>query len=57
MKSFVRRAKTCAVAYLMLGFQREFGELSPDETASLEDSRNKLAELQRRMQDLVDGEM
>ena len=57
MKSFVRRAKTCAVAYLMLGFQREFGELSPDETALLEDSRNKLGELQRRMQDLVDGEM
>lgn len=57
MKSFVRRAKTCSVAYLMLGFQREYGELSPDETAQLEDSRSKLAELQRRMQDLVDGEL
>lgn len=57
MKSFVRRAKTCSVAYLMLGFQREYSQLSPDETASLEDSRNKLGELQRRMQDLVDGEM
>lgn len=57
MKSFVRRAKTCAVAYMMLGFQREFAELSPDETASLEDSRNKLGELQRRMQDMIDGEM
>lgn len=57
MKAFVRRAKTCGVAYMMLGFQREFAELSPDETSSLEDSRNKLGELQRRMQDLVDGEM
>ena len=57
MKSFVRRAKTCGVSYLMLGFQREFGELSPDDTASLEDSRNKLAELQRRMQDSMDGEI
>jgi hypothetical protein len=57
MKSFVRRAKTCAVAYMMLGFQREFAELSPDETVSLEDSRNKLGELQRRMQDMVDGEI
>lgn len=57
MKSFVRRAKTCSVAYLMLGFQREYAELSPDETAQLEDSRNKLGELQRRMQDFVDGEM
>lgn len=57
MKSFVRRAKTCAVSYLMLGFQREYAELSPDETAKLEDSRNKLGELQRRMQDMIDGEI
>lgn len=57
MKSFVRRAKTCGVAYLMLGFQREFAELSPDESASLEDSRNKLGEVQRRMQDAIDGEL
>lgn len=57
MKSFVRRAKTCGVAYLMLGFQRQYAELLPDETAKLEDSRNKLGELQRRMQDLVDGEI
>lgn len=57
MKSFVRRAKTCGIAYLMLGFQRQFAELTPDETASLEDSRNKLGELQRRMTDLNDGEI
>jgi hypothetical protein len=57
MKSFVRRAKTCGVAYLMLGFQRDIGELSPDETAQLEDSRNKLAEIQRRAQDELDGEL
>ena len=57
MKSFVRRAKTCGVGYMMLGFQREFGELSPDETAKLEDSRNKLGEIQRRAQDQQDGEM
>lgn len=54
MKSFVRRAKTCSVAYLMLGFQREYGELNPDETASLADAREKLAEYQRRMDDLLD---
>lgn len=57
MKSFVRRAKTCGVAHLMLGFQREYAQLSPDDTAALEDSRNKLGELQRRMQDMVDGEI
>lgn len=57
MKSFVRRAKTCGVAFLMLGFQRDIGELSPDESAKLEDSRNKLAEIQRRAQDDVDGEL
>lgn len=54
MKSFVRRVKTCGVGYMMLGFQREYGELSMDETASLADARNKLAELQRRMDDQLD---
>lgn len=57
MKSFVRRAKTCGVGYLMLGFQREYAELSPDDTARLEDARDKFGELQRRMQDYVDGEI
>ena len=57
MKSFVRRAKTCGVAYMMLGFQRQYAELSPDDTARLEDSREKLGELQRRMQDMIDGEI
>jgi len=57
MKSFVRRAKTCSVAYLMLGFQREYAELTPDDTSKLEDSRDRLGELQRRMQDMVDGEI
>ena len=57
MKSFVRRAKTCGVGYLMLGFQREYGELAMDETASLADARNKMAELQRRMDDLADDEI
>lgn len=57
MKSFVRRTKTCAVAYAMLGFQREFAQLSPDDTAHLEDSRNKLGEMQRRIMDATDGEI
>lgn len=57
MKSMVRRAKTCGVAYLMLGFQRSYAELTPDETAKLEDCRNKMGELQRRMQDVVDDEI
>ncbi len=55
MKSFVRRAKTCGVTYMMLGFQRQYGELSPDDTSRLADSREKLGELQRRMQDAADG--
>ena len=56
MKAMVRRAKTCGVAYLMLGFQRQYA-LSPDETAQLADARSTLAEMQRRMQDYVDDEM
>lgn len=56
-KSGVRRGKTCGVMYLMLGFQREYAQLDADDTARLEDSRNKLGELQRRMQDYVDGEI
>lgn len=57
MKSFVRRAKTCGVAYMMLGFQRDLGELDIDETVELADSRHKLAEMKRRMQDELDGEI
>jgi len=57
MKSLVRRAKTCGVSYLMLGFQRQYAALSPDDTAKLEDARNKMGELQRRMQDFVDDEI
>lgn len=57
MKSFVRRAKTCSVGYLMLGFQRQYGELTPDESSELADARNKIAEMQRRMDDLVDDEL
>lgn len=57
MKSMVRRAKTCGVAYLMLGFQRQFAQLTPDESAELSDARNKMGELQRRMQDFVDDEI
>jgi len=57
MKSLVRRAKTCGVSYLMLGFQRQYAALNPDDTAKLEDARNKMGELQRRMQDFVDDEI
>ena len=57
MKSMVRRAKTCGVAYMMLGFQRKYAELTPDETVRLEDARSKMGELQRRMQDFVDDEI
>ena len=57
MKALVRRAKTCGVAYLMLGFQRQFAELTPDDTAKLEDARNKMGELQRRMQDFIDDKI
>lgn len=54
MKAMVRRAKTCCVGYLMLGFQREYGELTPDESAELADARNKMSELQRRIDDFLD---
>lgn len=57
MKSMVRRARTCGVGYLMLGFQRLYAELSPDETATLADARDQLGELQRRMQDMVDDQI
>lgn len=57
MKSLVRRAKTCGVGYVMLGFQRQFAQLTPDETATLADARNQMGELQRRMQDFTDGEI
>jgi len=57
MKRMVRRAKTCGVGYIMLGFQRQYAEISPDDTAKLEDSRNELGELKRRMQDFQDDEM
>ena len=57
MKAMVRRARTCGVGYLMLGFQREYGELTPDETAELADARNKLGEMQRRIDDFMDDEV
>lgn len=57
MKALVRRAKTCGVGYLMLGFQRQYAQLSPDDTAKLEDARNKMGELQRRIQDFTDDEI
>lgn len=57
MKSLVRRSKTTGVGYLMLGFQRQFAQLSPDDTARLADAREQLGELQRRMQDFVDNEI
>lgn len=57
VKALVRRAKTCGVGYIMLGFQRQFAQLSPDDTATLADARNTLGELQRRMQDYMDAEI
>jgi hypothetical protein len=57
MKSLVRRAKTCGVGYIMLGFQRQYAQLSPDDTARLADAREQMGELQRRMQDFVDDKI
>jgi len=42
MKSMVRRSKTCGIAYLMLGFQRQYAELTPDDTATLNDARERM---------------
>ena len=55
MKAFVRRAKTTGVAYAQLGFQRQYAELSLDEVAVLSDARERMAEIERRAADAIDG--
>lgn len=57
MKALVRRTKTTGVGYIQIGFQREYAELSLDESGVLDDARNKLAEIERRAADALDGEI
>lgn len=54
MKAHVRRAKTCAVSYIELNFQRAF-EKDPDITAAIDDMTNQIAQIESRLADAVDG--
>jgi len=55
-KALVRRACTCGVSYIELGFIREVGP-APDITAQLADARARLGHMQRLMEEAVEGEI
>jgi hypothetical protein len=54
MKQMVRRARTTGVGYVKLGFQRLM-ELSPAQTAKINDMAERLATIGRLAADLQDG--
>lgn len=56
MKATVRRAATTAAAYVELGFQREY-EVPYDVENVLDDCRDRIAHLQKLMQDAAEGEI
>lgn len=56
MKSAVRRALTCGVAYVKVGFQREM-QMKPDLEARINDASTRLAVLERLSAELADGEV
>lgn len=56
MKQTVRRASTCGVAYVELGFQREYGP-RPGLTETLADARARLDHLKRLAHELAEGEI
>ena len=56
MKRMVRRAVTCGVGYVKLGFQRFMRE-NPDVTAQIADYSSRLANMQRLSEDMADGEI
>ncbi len=55
-KALVRRACTCGVGYIELGFMRQYGP-RPDIDAELSDARGRLDHLQRLAQDIASGEI
>ncbi len=55
-KALVRRAATCGVGYVELGFVREVGP-APDITAQLADARARLDHLQRLTDEALEGEI
>ena len=55
-KQAVRRAKTCGVAYVKVGFQRLM-ETDFEVTAQLDDQREQVARLERMMADIADEEI
>jgi len=56
MKQCVRRAKTCGVAYVELGFQRVLEE-SPEIVRQIDDTQQKLSLIESKLQDQIDGVM
>ena len=54
LKSLVRRTKVNGVGYVDLAFVREMDGMRPETTARLEDTQAKLAEIQRRMEELIE---
>lgn len=56
MKRMVRRALTCGVGYVKLGFQR-FMKENPEVTAQIADYSNRLATLERLSADVADDQI
>lgn len=54
MKQHVRRAKTCGVSYVELGFQRVL-ETDPEVTARIDDMTRQIAVIESKLADVVDG--
>ena len=56
MKQHVRRAKTCGVSYVELGFQRVL-ETDPEVTARIDDMSRQIAVIESKLADAIDGEI
>jgi len=56
LKAAVRRVKTCKVAWVKLGYQRQLEE-KQDLTAKINDSTSKLARLKQLMEEAQEGEL
>jgi len=54
MKQHVRRAKTCGVSYVELGYQRVL-ETDPEVTARIDDMTQKIAVIESKLADVTDG--
>lgn len=56
LKAAVRRAKTCKVAWIKLGYQRLM-EPRPEVSAQIEDVTSKLASIEAALHEVAEGEM